>query len=135
MAFLLVRLAPPRARLPLWGAVIVIGVAPWWSFQPHTHWDRIQWMPFVPPPDLSARDVLVNLILYVPFGLFAGERRRPWRLGLVVAAAAALSVATEFTQVYSHGRFPATTDVLLNAAGAAVGAFVARRRSPRYDAV
>jgi len=129
VAVLLVSLAPPRFRLALWCLVIVLGVAPWWSAEGHAHWDRVQWVPFVPPPMFSARDVVVNVALYVPFGLFAGGARPGARhAGLVVAAAVALSAATELTQVYSHGRFPAVTDVALNAAGAGLGLWLGRRR-------
>lgn len=129
-AFLLVSLAPSRFRLALWCVVIVLGVAPWWSAQGHAHWDRVQWLPFVPPPVFSARDVVVNVALYLPFGLFAGGARPGARhAGLVVAAAVVLSAATELTQVYSHGRFPAVTDVGLNAAGAWLGLALARRRA------
>lgn len=73
-------------------------------------------------------DIFGNMLLYVPFGLFyANWRRQPavWRSGL--AYAALLSSATEFTQVFSHGRFPSLQDILMNVVGAAIGIGLSQR--------
>jgi len=115
--------------LLLWIAVIVGVVVPWTSYQPHSHWSRIVWVPFSTPPPITFRDVAGNVLLYVPFGLLwprgrgFGLRALFWCL----CCAAALAGVTELSQVYSHGRFPSSTDALLNLAGAWLGAAFRRR--------
>ena len=121
----------PRACLVLWVGLIMLAVLPWADFQNHTHWWRMQWVPFVTPP-IKVLDVLINLLLYMPFGYWFAEQRptagrRVWR---AVAAAAAISLATEYTQLYSHSRFPSLTDVTNNVVGAFIGAVLATRKSP-----
>ena len=127
--------APTRFRLSLWTVVIIACVVPWFSMTPHPHWPRIGWVPFDSPP-VRIRDILLNAALYVPFGLFS---RRP--VGRSIAAhvfrlsayACALSVSTEVTQVYSHGRFPSMTDVVMNTIGAGLGAIGAGgRKQPSH---
>ncbi len=120
-----------RNAVPLlaWTALILLVVLPWASFQPHTHWQSVGWIPFVSPP-IKARDVLVNILLYVPWGYFyvrhmPEQLRRLW---LVVVFAAVLSLATEAAQLYSHGRFPSATDAACNVLGAYVGGWQARRK-------
>jgi glycopeptide antibiotics resistance protein len=114
-------------RVAGWTAVIVLVVVPWGgAYQPHPHWTRVVWIPFSTPPPLTAWDVVVNLLLYVPFGYLFARVRPAWTWP-VVSAAVLLSVATEFAQVYSHGRFPSITDVILNTAGAIAGLAVGRR--------
>jgi VanZ family protein len=69
------------------------------------------------------------VLLYVPWGYF-WARQRPdptQRVRAVVALAAALSIVTEISQVYAHGRFPSATDVTCNLVGAFIGAEYARR--------
>ena len=115
---------PPRARLLSWVAVIAIAVVPWTDFQNHTHWRRVQWIPFVTPP-IKIVDIVINVLLYIPFGYFYAQQR-PGRRGNIWRAlviAAALSIFTEWTQLYSHSRFPSLTDVTNNLIGTAIGAF------------
>jgi glycopeptide antibiotics resistance protein len=105
--------------------VILLLVVPWGAYQDHPHWGRVQWIPFVTPP-IKLRDVLANVLVYVPFGYWSlrlGRVPRAWR-GVVLAFA--LSLGTEYTQVYSHGRFPSTTDLTANVCGAWLGT---RRRA------
>lgn len=104
---------------------------PWGSYQPHPHWSRVVWVPFTTPPPLTVPDVLLNVVLYAPFGWLSARRGAKGRARAAAWAvfwAVVLSAATEATQVYSHGRFPSMTDVTLNAAGALGGALAARRR-------
>ena len=108
--------------MPLWTLVIAACVVPWWGFQWHSHWSRVSWWPFVTGP-LRLRDVAVNLLLYMPFGWFFVQGR-PWsrsRASAAVAAGCLLSLGTELTQVYSHGRFPSATDVVMNGLGTVAG--------------
>jgi VanZ family protein len=120
-----------RARFfTLWTLLIVAVVLPWTTFQNHTHWQRVGWIPFMSPP-IRIRDVVLNVLLYVPWG-YLGVRRRhgAWREVItIVGFAAALSLATEATQLYSHGRFPSATDFTCNIAGALIGATWARMRA------
>lgn len=111
-------------------ALIVALVVPWTRFQDHSHWQRVGWIPFVSPP-VRARDIVVNVLLYVPWGYF-GVRVRDgrWRAVLtVVVSAAVLSLMTEASQSYSHGRFPSATDFTCNIAGAIAGAMWSRFRA------
>ena len=92
-------------------------------------------------PPIKIRDVAVNLLLYAPWGYFGaralrsrppsllrsfGETGSPW---IVVALAAVLSLATEASQLYSHGRFPSATDLTCNILGACAGAMYERSRT------
>lgn len=121
-------LVPARGRLWVWTAIVIVGVVPWSGWAGHSHWPRVQWIPFLPP--LRVRDITVNVLLYVPIGFFFVRRAGPAARASVARAvlfALALSVATEATQVYSHGRFPSMTDVATNAFGAWIGALAAQR--------
>jgi VanZ family protein len=108
-----------------WSAVIAAATVPWTDLVGHTHWRKVQWIPFLSPP-VKAFDVIVNLLLYVPFG-YAWVRASPFRARLWHGAvlAFALSVAVEWSQLYSHSRFPSVQDVLCNACGAWVGGWLA----------
>jgi hypothetical protein len=113
----------------LWTGLIVLAVVPWTSYQNHAHWQRVAWIPFISPP-VKLRDVGANLLMYAPWGFFAA-RSQPGRalpVGIIVALGAALSLATEASQLYSHGRFPSATDVVCNVLGAFAGSMYARRR-------
>jgi len=131
VAFVLVsRLVPPRARLPVWILIVLAGVVPWSSWMGHAHWDGVEWVPFT--RNVRLRDVVLNVLFYAPIGYFLAARRASTRRNVVVTAAVvgfALSVATELSQVFSHGRFPAMTDVVSNLTGAVIGAWVGRVRA------
>ncbi len=112
--------------LALWILLVVLVVVPWGRFQDHAHWQRIAWVPFVSQPVRSG-DIVRNIILYLPCGLLlVGRRRCARELWRVAVFAFALSVSTELTQVFSHGRFSSATDVTTNVFGALCG-FVASR--------
>jgi glycopeptide antibiotics resistance protein len=115
----------------VWSAVIVAATAPWTDFVGHTHWQKVQWIPFRSPP-VKLLDVVVNTLLYLPLGYTLastfGSRGRVWR---AVALAAALSLLVEWSQLYSHFRFPSVQDVICNVSGAWAGARLAARRTAR----
>jgi glycopeptide antibiotics resistance protein len=89
-------------------------------------WGRMHVLPFLDPADKPA-DLIVNVLLFVPFGYSL------WRWSgafLVVLTGALLtSLSAEMLQVFSTLRYPSGTDVVTGAAGAMVGAFFAARRS------
>ncbi|HUK33213.1 MAG TPA: VanZ family protein [Vicinamibacterales bacterium] len=115
-----------RFRLVLWTLVICAGVVPWTDFQNHSHWSRVQWIPFVTPP-VKVVDILVNIALYLPFGYWfirwSGQRR----MGAALVSAGVLSLVTEWSQLYSHSRFPSFTDVTCNLIGTFIGAWIAQQ--------
>ena len=125
-----------RGRWPfvLWTVLIVLVVVPWVGYQNHSHWQRVGWIPFA-SAEVRLRDVVVNLLLYAPWGYFFARSVRVAArcVWIVVVLAAALSITTETSQVYSHGRFPSATDVTCNVIGALAGALWARRSSMNYD--
>jgi len=113
----------------VWSAVILAATVPWTDFVGHTHWRKVQWVPFRSPP-VKTIDVIANVLLYIPFG-YAWLRASPFRARLWHAAALAfvLSVAVEWSQLYSHSRFPSVQDVLCDVCGAWGGAWLAGRRA------
>ncbi|MCU1384004.1 MAG: hypothetical protein JWL71_2701 [Acidobacteria bacterium] len=117
----------------VWTLAIVAATVPWTDFVGHTHWQKVQWIPFVSPP-VKLLDTVVNILLYIPFGYgfirASASRRRPWQ---GAAIAAALSFAAEASQLYSHSRFPSLQDVVCNVSGAWLGAWWAAPR-PRVMA-
>jgi glycopeptide antibiotics resistance protein len=76
----------------------------------------------------EAADIVLNVILFVPLGVFIALRwGSRWRT-LTILAAAALSIGIELGQALEGvGRFSSATDVVTNTAGAALG-FVAGLR-------
>ena len=121
------RRAAVRARIGLgvWSAVIVAATVPWTDFVGHTHWQKVQWIPFRSPP-IKLIDVVVNVLLYLPFG-YQLVRAFPSRarVGHAASLAAAISLMMEWSQLYSHSRFPSVQDVVCNILGSAVGAIAA----------
>ena len=105
----------------------------------HTHWAKVGWIPFVSPP-VRAIDIIQNVLLFLPAGLFAARPGTPARSAAIRAVVVALPVsfAGEATQLWSHGRFPSATDLVCNLIGAALGAWIVagvvrRARAPRQS--
>jgi hypothetical protein len=74
-------------------------------------------------------DFLANILLYMPFGMFAMVARQRssffrW-MPLVIVAGGALSVAMELTQYFDEGRVTSATDVYADLLGTAIGAVAA----------
>lgn len=87
------------------------------------------------PDSLATVLLVLNLVMFVPVGLFAALGW-PGRAGRVLLACLGLSLLVETAQLLFGGRVAATDDVLLNLAGAAAGVGVARvatrlHRAPR----
>src|SRR5258708_21737911 len=98
---------------------------PWGDWVGHSHWARVGWIPFVSGP-VTLPDIAQNLLLFAPVGVFStlAFARRPvaWAVGLT----APVSLLGEWTQVYSHARFPSATDFACNVAGASASAWLCR---------
>jgi VanZ family protein len=78
----------------------------------------------------SRGDIVANLLLYSPLGLcMAASLPRRWRaitkLAITIAAGILLSLCVELLQTMEPARVSSLTDVVLNAAGTAIGAAVA----------
>lgn len=114
-----------RGLFYVWISIIVGIVVPWGRFVDHSHWIRVEWLPFV-SESIRVRDILANALLYVPLG-FWHRKFSGGSVKRVALYALALSIGSELTQVFSHGRFPSMTDVVCNTAGAACGSLWAKR--------
>lgn len=80
------------------------------------------------PPAFSLSDVVLNVAVYVPFGIFvaAGFRQRRLVAVLVaIIAASVLSTTLELAQAYFPSRTQSILDIFCNTAGGAIGALVA----------
>lgn len=89
---------------------------PWTSF---TTTPRFSKGSLVPLRTTRRRDQLLNFIFYVPFGVIG--ILSGWSIPFTAATALALSGITELVQIFSTTRYPSSTDLLLNTAGAIVG--------------
>jgi glycopeptide antibiotics resistance protein len=119
--------SPVRKRSwPLWILVVAIASGPWFGIVPHPQWDRVTWIPFHGFED-KPKDVLVNLLLFVPFG-WSFAKSRSGRVGLVasVGAAAIVSIAVEIPQLFFRLRDPSATDCVMAMCGSAVGSFASQ---------
>lgn len=84
----------------------------------------------IPPPYWTGFDVTINVIGYAPLGflLALAMLRTGWPRSAVPVAALAgglLSLCMEYLQIYLPQRVPSNLDLVLNAAGALIGALVA----------
>ena len=119
------------------GAVAVVALAtfPFGDFQNHPHWERVRLMPHAFHPLNHVVDVVGNLLLGAPAGMVVALSYRASPMAAAVAVAP-VSLLGEWTQVYSHSRYPTGSDVVLNVLGAVLAARFAtspRRRSPRRE--
>jgi glycopeptide antibiotics resistance protein len=71
----------------------------------------------------SLRGQLLNVLAFVPLGVIA--TRLGWRPRTVIVAGFAVSLLTEFLQLFSSRRYPSTTDLILNTAGVSIGVVIA----------
>ena len=126
--------APPRSRLPL-ALAILYGVAivyaslapfePWLAPTPGTPFFLFGgW-----PRYWTRYDAAFNIVTYTPFGLFLAllPRGAPtWRrIAIGLAGGAALSFAMETLQAWIPPRDSSLFDLVMNSAGALVGAAIA----------
>jgi glycopeptide antibiotics resistance protein len=105
-----------------WILVVVVVSGPWFGLTRQPQWQRVTWIPFHGFED-KPRDVAVNFLLFVPFGVsFARNSggRRAFARSLL--AGAALSIPVEASQLFFVMRDPSATDVLMAICGTAAGA-------------
>jgi VanZ family protein len=103
---------------------------PWSSFTARPRVEEINVIPF---ENARRADQIRNFVYYVPAGAIGIG------LGLspvtTVATAAGLSAVAEATQLFSRRRFPSATDLMLNTAGALVGAAIALAARGRLESI
>ncbi|WP_148267809.1 VanZ family protein [Clostridium sp. SY8519] len=89
-----------------------------------------------PFPDGFSGQVLMNLLLFLPFGALLPFvfRKMAWNYGRVLFSGFAVSAAIELIQFFFVGRYADITDVMMNTAGTAAGALVYRWISIRFSA-
>jgi glycopeptide antibiotics resistance protein len=114
-----------------WVLIVLLISGPWFGFVPCPQWWDVNWLPFADPAD-KPKDLLQNVLLYVPFG-WSYASGRPGRKALAgaIALAMIISIVAESTQLFSIDRYPSTTDVLMALLGTALGfsgAFAWRHR-------
>lgn len=133
----------PSRSWPFWILVIAVASGPWFGVVSHPQWNRVTWIPFHGAED-KPKDVLVNFLLFVPFGwsfakspAFArptgGSRASRVTLG-AIATAAIVSIAVETPQLFYRLRDPSATDVVMAMCGAAAGSLASQafhRGDPR----
>jgi glycopeptide antibiotics resistance protein len=73
---------------------------------------------------ISRRDVIVNVLLFVPFGIWTVRTLA----GRMSVAGFTLSACAESIQFFAPGRFSTVADLLTNTTGSAIGAWVGVRR-------
>jgi len=119
---------------PFWILVIAVASGPWFGVVRHPQWERVTWIPFHGAED-KPKDVLVNFLLFVPFGWsFAKKRRGMSAVAAAVGAAAIVSLAVETPQLFYRLRDPSATDVVMAMCGAAAGSLASQafhRGDPR----
>src|SRR5260370_11939347 len=82
--------------------------------------------------EVSYTDILVNVLLYTPLGMFgflslSGKHRKAVAVGAPIAIGFALSCSMELLQLFDLGRDAGALDVVSNTVGAAIGVGVGAR--------
>ena len=104
--------------------LIIVALYPWrGGFVDHPHWDRVAWIPFVSGP-VTFRDILRNAFLFAPFGIAIAAASRSHAVRNTFVGALMISLVGEFSQSYSHSRFPSSTDFVVNVGAATLMAWV-----------
>lgn len=118
----------PLRWLPALAAIaLIVTVTFPWVLEDHSHWRRVAWIPFF-TGEVRLRDLVLNVLLYVPLGWFTPGATRRSRIWTTLAVALVVSGAMEMAQVWSHSRFPSMTDTAMNLIGAVTGSLWASRR-------
>ena len=117
------------------GLILLVTVVP---FEPSGYAPPIGFIPFLDSiqrvvngerwPSSEIADIVLNVVVFMPFGVAAALRwGRRWMTRVIVGAAA-LSLAIEVSQaVEAADRFASTTDIVTNTTGAALGFLIGLR--------
>ena len=108
--------------------MILVTTFPWGDFVGHSHWNKVNWVPFCGPHD-ELRDVALNILAFVPLGYLA-PLGRGW-LTAVLAGAILVATTAEAYQVFTHSRIPSVTDIAAAGIGAWLGVWMAGLRVQR----
>lgn len=102
------------------------------DFVAHGHWEFLRWIP--PAEEILTfgfwLDILLNILLYVPFALLYLQRNATVTRSLVVKVmllGLCLSCAVELYQLYSHNRRAALSDILCNLTGTWIGVVIRQK--------
>lgn len=102
------------------------------NFVAHGHWEFLKWIP--PAAEVQTfefwLDIVVNILIYVPFSLLYLQRSATVtksRVVKIMLLGLCLSCAVELYQLYSHNRRAALSDILCNVTGAWAGVVIRKR--------
>ena len=112
---------------PFWILVVIAASGPWFGLVREPQWDRVTWVPFQGFED-TPRDMIVNVLLYVPFGWSFVKRRTSRASGVLgaIGAATLVSIAVEVPQLFYRLRDPSATDVVMAICGAVAGSLASQ---------
>ena len=122
------------------GFVLIILSYPLDKFDGYPHWANIHWLPFGHLSRTDLFETSANVLIFIPFGYLTvrawSSSRGEHPVFMASLISFFLSCLLEFYQLFCHDRVPATTDLITNVAGGAVGGYLAalisssqRRRS------
>ena len=101
-------------------------------FVAHGHWEFLKWIP--PLEEVQTvgfwADIVINIMLYVPFALLYLQRSVAVAKSQVVKImllGLCLSCAVEFYQLYSHNRRAALSDIICNVTGTWAGVMIRKK--------
>ena len=117
---------------PLWIVVIAVVSGPWFGIVTRPQWERVTLVPFHGFED-KPRDVLVNFLLFVPFGWsLAKTGSVRGRIGTAILAAAVVSLCVELPQLFYRLRDPSATDLVMAMLGSAAGSVASQAFHGRH---
>jgi glycopeptide antibiotics resistance protein len=117
---------------PFWTLLVIAVSGPWFGVVRDPQWERVTWIPFFGFED-KPQDVVVNFLLFVPFGWSFVKTGGGRGVAAALAAGAALSLAVEIPQLFFRLRDPSATDLLMAICGSGAGS-VASQAFYRRDA-
>ncbi len=102
------------------------------NFVAHSHWEFLKWFP--PAEEIVTLefwlDIVINVLLYVPFALLYLQRSATVTRSLVLKVmllGLCLSCSVELYQLYSHNRRAAPSDILFNVIGTWTGVVIRKK--------
>lgn len=101
-------------------------------FVAHSHWEFVKWIPSTEEVRTIGfwLDVVVNILLYIPFALLYLQRSATVTRSQVLQVmllGLLLSCTVELYQLYSHQRRAAPSDIVSNVAGTWAGVVIRKK--------